>query len=64
MNPIVKGRFISNKCPDPNCDGVLQHRQNKYGENRWECDGLVDPNDITKELQPCLVDVVDGELRL
>ena len=58
MNPRVNGKFISNKCPDRNCEGTLQH----VSDTVWECDGLIDPESTTQELQPCCVSVVDGKL--
>lgn len=58
MNPVVNGRFISNRCAADNCEGLLQ----QVAPTRWECDGLVDPENSQQELQCCHVDVVDGEL--
>lgn len=43
------GRFIKTECPDLNCDGHLEYE----GDYFSRCNGLVDPNDETKELQAC-----------
>ena len=45
-----KGHFVPTECPDPNCTpGRLVYEGNGY----WRCDGLVDPNDPSKELEAC-----------
>lgn len=52
-----KGRFVPIDCPDVDCDGRLQH----VGDGRYECDGLVDPDDPNSELQACGFSHHDGE---
>lgn len=54
-----KGHFIPLDCPNPLCCGRL-HRNDQYGEEVWSCDGLVDPEDDHKELQPCAFEHVPG----
>lgn len=43
------GRFVLLKCRNPECVGRLVH----MGDGWWECDGLVDPDDPSKELECC-----------
>lgn len=51
-----RGRAIS--CDCPKCGyGRLQYTRFKT----WECDGLMDPEDVNKELQPCTFVHFDGE---
>ena len=45
-----KGRIISRRCSNPECDGILHYE----GEGVWVCDGLLDPNDPAKELEACM----------
>lgn len=51
------GRFVPLDCPVPNCGGRLVYQ----GYRSWECDGLIDPDDPTKELEPCVFDHIDGQ---
>jgi hypothetical protein len=52
-----RGRFVSRRCPDPNCDcGTLQPE----GDGFWRCDGLVDPGHPDMELQACAFSHMDG----
>jgi hypothetical protein len=44
-----RGRFVPLACRNPECIGTLKHE----GDGWWECDGLVDPGDPSKELQVC-----------
>ena len=59
MNPRDnKGRFVPRACPI--CDnGHLQ----PDGDGYWRCDGLLDPEDENKELEPCLYTHHDGDNR-
>lgn len=34
------GKFISDKCPDPNCGGNLVPDVNHWGDPVYRCDGL------------------------
>lgn len=34
------GRFVSRRCPDPNCDGALQFNAHGFWAGSWLCDGL------------------------
>lgn len=43
-----RGRFLSKTCPE--CGDGRLHRE---GDGYWHCDGLIDPEDVTKELEPC-----------
>lgn len=54
-----KSHFIPLYCPNPLCGGRLQHNR-MYDQEIWTCDGLVDPEDVNKELQPCEVSHVPG----
>lgn len=51
------GRQVPCICPNPDCSGYLQYQ----GNSLWTCDGLVDPNDLNKELQPCDFSHTDGQ---
>lgn len=51
-----KGRFVSTKCNLCDC-GELRHE----GDGHWRCDGLLDPEDPDKELEPCHAYHDDGE---
>ena len=42
-----QGRFVPLACRNPECTGTLVYQ----GHGSWECDGLVDPNDPSKELE-------------
>ncbi len=57
-----KGRKVSRACPNPDCDGTLQHDLDLMtGRSVWRCDGLVDPGGPDKELQACTFSHTDGE---
>jgi len=51
----IDGRFISRKCPICK-NGILQLEYDRWG-NYWMCDGLLDPENVNKQLQPCLHNV-------
>lgn len=54
------GRFVPLACQDQNCGGgklVLEDPEHGV----WECDGMVDPNDPSKELEVCTYSHFDGE---
>lgn len=57
-----KGRKLSRLCPNPDCSGTLQlEKDTLTGREVWQCDGLVDPNDPSQELQACEFSHIDGE---
>lgn len=56
-----KGRFVPLACPDPECDGNLVYESDPRFGGHWRCNGLVDPNDPTKELDACTRTHFDGE---
>lgn len=43
-----RGRFIKRQCALCGC-GILRYA----GGGLWECDGLIDPDDDNKPLEPC-----------
>ncbi len=45
------GRFIKLECPI--CREPLQHEPHTRYTDEWICTGLIDPEDVSKELQPC-----------
>lgn len=45
-----EGKFIPLACPLANCDGHLVYDEHW---NRWECDGLVDPENTEQPLEAC-----------
>ena len=51
-----KGRFVSTRCPDPNCDGKYLYMDGLS----WECDGTTF-DDITGPLRCCENGHWDGE---
>ena len=53
----LRGQFVPRQCPVDGCDGTLR----PDGPNHWACDGLLDPNDENKELQPCRYSHHNGE---
>ena len=48
------GQFISRRCPECD-DGMLQ-----YEDGWWRCDGLIDPENTTQPLQPCMYSIEAG----
>ena len=40
-----RGRFVSRRCPDENCGGVLQVDREEHGHRTWRCDGLTHETD-------------------
>lgn len=52
----ASGRFVPKECPV--CGGTLEYE----GHGVWACDGLVDPEDPSKELECCPFDHFDGEI--
>jgi len=54
-----RGRFVPLRCRNPDCIGTLVHESDGW----WECNGLVDPGDPSKELECCSgFDHFDGDL--
>jgi hypothetical protein len=52
------GRFVPLACQNPECGyGTLYHE----GHGVWECDGLMDPGDPSKELAVCTYAHRDGD---
>lgn len=43
------GKFVSTRCPMRDCDGTLKPE----GNGVFMCNGLLDPGDPSKELEPC-----------
>jgi hypothetical protein len=61
-----KGHFVPLDCLDANCSaGRLVYEPKRYpGQpivHVWRCDGLLDPNDPSKELEACPFSHIDGE---
>lgn len=55
-----RGRFVPLACPHLGCDGKLV-REVHHGWACWRCDGLIDPDDVSKPLDACEFQHVDGE---
>lgn len=55
-----RGRFVPLACRNPACGyGMLRLEDDAHGI--WECDGLADPGDPSKELGVCTYSHFDGE---
>lgn len=55
-----KGRFVPLACRNPDCSyGTLRLEDPAHGI--WECDGLADPNDPSKELEVCTYSHFNGD---
>lgn len=53
-----RGRFVPLACRNPDCgNGTLRLEEN----GMWECDGLMAPNDPSKELEVCTYSHFDGD---
>lgn len=57
-----RGRFFSRRCPDPNCDGVLERDDHPLLFRRWRCNGLVHVEEQAP-IVACPVWHQDGGLR-
>ena len=60
-----KGRLVPINCPDPNCSaGRLRFESYIGAQALWCCDGLVAPEDPSRELECCPYSHIDGESAL